>query len=80
MVLAAEHTQRIHLGTVVAIAFPRSPMMLAHISWGLAQFSGGYFILGFGTQVKGHDERYFTVPWVPPRSRLRDIVFAIQAI
>jgi alkanesulfonate monooxygenase SsuD/methylene tetrahydromethanopterin reductase-like flavin-dependent oxidoreductase (luciferase family) len=52
--LAAEHTQRILLGTAVAIAFPRSPMVLAHIGWDLAQFSGGRFILGLGTQVKGH--------------------------
>jgi alkanesulfonate monooxygenase SsuD/methylene tetrahydromethanopterin reductase-like flavin-dependent oxidoreductase (luciferase family) len=55
-------------------------MMLAHIGWGLAQFSGGRFILGLGTQVKGHNERCFSVPWVPPKSRLRDIVLAIQAI
>jgi alkanesulfonate monooxygenase SsuD/methylene tetrahydromethanopterin reductase-like flavin-dependent oxidoreductase (luciferase family) len=27
VVLAAEHTQRIRLGTAVAIAFPRSPMV-----------------------------------------------------
>jgi len=78
--LAAEHTQRIRLGTAVAIAFPRSPMVLAHIGWDLAQFSGGRFILGLGTQVKGHNERRFSVPWVPPGPRLRDMVLAIRAI
>lgn len=31
VVLAAEHTQRLRLGTAVAIAFPRSPMVLANI-------------------------------------------------
>jgi probable F420-dependent oxidoreductase len=78
--LAAEHTRRIRLGTAVAIAFPRSPMVLAHIGWDLAQFSGGRFILGLGTQVKGHNERRFSVPWVPPGPRLRDMVLAIRAI
>jgi len=55
-------------------------MMLAHIGWSLAQFSGGHFILGLGTQAKGDNERRFSVPWVPPRPRLRDIVLAIRTI
>ena len=31
-VLAAEHTERLELGTAVAIAFPRSPMATAQIA------------------------------------------------
>ena len=80
LVLAAEHTRQIRLGTAVAIAFPRSPMVLAHVGWDLAKFSGGRFILGLGTQVKGHNERRFSVPWVPPGPRLRDMILAIRAI
>jgi probable F420-dependent oxidoreductase len=80
LVLAAEHTQHLRLGTAVAIAFPRSPMVFANIGWDLAKFSGGRFILGLGTQVKGHNERRFSVPWVPPGPRLRDMVLAIRAI
>jgi probable F420-dependent oxidoreductase len=80
LVLAAEHTTRIRLGTAVAIAFPRSPMALANIGWDLAQFSKGRFILGLGTQVKGHNERRFSVPWVPPGPRLRDMILAVRAI
>jgi probable F420-dependent oxidoreductase len=80
LVLAAEHTTRIRLGTAVAIAFPRSPMVLANIGWDLAKFSEGRFILGLGTQVKGHNERRFSVPWVSPGPRLRDMVLAIRAI
>jgi probable F420-dependent oxidoreductase len=80
LVLAAEHTTRIRLGTAVAIAFPRSPMVLANIGWDLAKFSNGRVILGLGTQVKGHNERRFSVPWVSPGPRLRDMVLAIRAI
>ena len=80
LVLAAEHTTRIRMGTAVAIAFPRSPMVLANIGWDLAKFSGGRFIMGLGTQVKGHNERRFGVPWVPPGPRLRDMILAIRAI
>jgi probable F420-dependent oxidoreductase len=46
----------------------------------LAKFSGGRFILGLGTQVKGHNERRFSTPWVPPGPRLRDMILAIRAI
>jgi probable F420-dependent oxidoreductase len=80
LVLAAEHTTQLRLGTAVAIAFPRSPMVVANVGWDLAKFSSGRFILGLGTQVKGHNERRFSVPWVPPGPRLRDMVLAIRAI
>jgi probable F420-dependent oxidoreductase len=80
LILAAEHTRRIRLGTAVAIAFPRSPMVLANLGWDLAAFSHGRFILGLGTQVKGHNERRFSVPWVPPGPRLRDMILAMRAI
>lgn len=80
LALAAEHTTDIRLGTAVAIAFPRSPMVFANIGWDLAKFSGGRFILGLGTQVKGHNVRRFSTPWVAPGPRLRDMVLAIRAI
>jgi probable F420-dependent oxidoreductase len=80
LTLVAEYTSRIRFGTAVAIAFPRSPMAFANIGWDLARFSGGRFILGLGTQVKGHNERRFSVPWVPPGPRLRDMILAIRAI
>jgi probable F420-dependent oxidoreductase len=80
LVLASEHTACIRLGTAVAIAFPRSPMVLANVGWDLAKFSGGRFILGLGTQVKGHNERRFSVAWTSPGPRLRDMVLAIRAI
>lgn len=80
LMLVAEHTRQIRFGTAVAIAFPRSPLVLAHIGWDLAKYSGGRFILGLGTQVKGHNVRRFSVPWTPPGPRLRDMILAIRAI
>jgi probable F420-dependent oxidoreductase len=78
--LIAEHTQRLHFGTAVAIAFARSPATLAYTAWDLAQASGGRFILGLGTQVKAHIERRFGMPW--PESvvgKLREQITAIRA-
>lgn len=80
LVIAAEHSQRIDLGTAVAIAFPRSPMVMAQLAWDLQALSGGRFILGLGTQVKAHIERRFGVAWEAPVARLRDYIGAVRAI
>ncbi len=80
LVLAAEHTKRIKLGTSIAVAFPRSPMVLAQIGWDLQAQSGGRFILGLGTQVKGHNERRFGVKWEHPGPKLREMIQMIHAI
>ena len=80
LVLVAEHTQRMTFGTSVAIAFPRVPHVTANVAWDLAQYSGGRFLLGLGTQVKGHNERRFSVPWAPPGPRLRDYINCMRAI
>lgn len=80
LTLAAEHTRRLHLGTAVAIAFPRSPLVTAHIAWDLQKLSRGRFILGLGTQVKAHIERRFGVPWEAPVAKLREYIQALRAI
>lgn len=81
LMIAAEHTKRLILGTNVAIAFPRSPLVVAQIAWDLQRYSGGRFQLGLGTQVKGHNERRYAAPWTaPPGPRLRDYVQCLKAM
>ncbi len=78
--LIGEHTQTLHFGTAVAIAFARSPANLAYTSWDLSQASGGRFILGLGTQVKAHIERRYGQAWPEsPVKKLREQVAAIRA-
>ena len=80
LAVAAEHTERVKLRTNVAIAFPRSPHVMANICWDLQEYSKGRFILGLGPQVKGHNERRFGIPWPsPPAPRLREYVLAVKA-
>ncbi len=79
--LVAEHSHKMYFGTAVAIGFARSPATLAYTAWDLAQASNGRFILGLGTQVRGHIERRFGMPW--PDSvvgKLREQVGAIRAL
>jgi probable F420-dependent oxidoreductase len=80
LVLAAEHSKRLNLGTSIAVAFARSPVILAHVSWDLARFSRGRFILGLGTQVKGHNERRFGVRWDRPVEKMREVILAVRAV
>ena len=78
--LAADRTDEIQHGSRIALAFTRSPMVVAYMSWQLAQFSNGRFVLGLGTQVKGHNERRFSVEWGKPGPRLREVVESLRHI
>ena len=80
LTLAAVATERIGLGTNVAIAFPRSPMVAATVSWDLQALSNGRFTLGIGSQITPHNERRFSVPWSAPAPRMREYVQSIRAI
>jgi len=73
-------TSELGIGTGIAVAFPRSPMVTAQVAWELAELTGGRFTLGLGTQVKAHIERRYSAPYGPPGPRLREYVQAIQAI
>ena len=78
--IAALATERIELGTAIAVAFPRSPMIQAMTAWDLHKASKGRFILGLGAQIRKHNERRFSVPFDPPGPRLRDMLLAIRHI
>ena len=80
LALAAEHTTRIELGTAIAVAFPRSPTVIAQVAWDLAAQSKGRFILGLGTQVKAHIERRFGLTWESPALKLREMILAMRAL
>lgn len=81
LAIAAEHTERVTLGTNVAIAFPRSPLVTAQLAWDLQQLSGGRFQLGLGTQVRSHVERRYAAEWnAPAGPRMRSYVSAMQAM
>jgi len=80
LAVAATSSTRLQLNTGIAIAFARSPMTVANIGWDLQAASGGRFVLGLGSQVKGHNERRFSVPWSAPAPRMREYVQALRAI
>jgi probable F420-dependent oxidoreductase len=80
LLLAARETSRLELATAIAIAFARTPMLLANLGNDLQAFSKGRFILGLGSQIRPHIERRFSMPWSKPAARMRELVLAIRAI
>ena len=80
LVAAAQATSTIQIGTSIAVAFARSPMTVALTANDLQRLSHGRFVLGLGTQVKGHIERRFSMPWSAPAARMREYITALHAI
>jgi probable F420-dependent oxidoreductase len=80
LAFAALATERVQLATSVAIAFPRSPMIVANLAFDLHRHSKGRYVVGLGTQVKPHNERRFSTPWIAPAARMVEYVESLRAI
>lgn len=77
---ASAAAPELELGTAIAVAFPRSPTVMAMIAWDLARQSEGKFLLGLGTQVRGHIVRRFSSMWGKPGPQLREYIEAMRAV
>lgn len=80
LLVAAQSTDHLELGTGIAVAFARSPMIMANIAWDLQAYSKGRFILGLGSQIKPHITKRFSMPWSHPAPRMREFVLAMRHI
>jgi probable F420-dependent oxidoreductase len=76
---AIRATERVTVGTDVAVAFSRSPAATAQAAWDLAGYSGGRFVLGLGSQVGPTLLSRFGIEADRPAARLRDYVLAVRA-
>ncbi len=80
LAVAAEATERLELGTSIAVAFARNPMTLAVLAHDLQVLSKGRFQLGLGSQIKPHITKRYSMPWSRPAARMRELILAIRAI
>ena len=78
--MALSRTTRVTVRTSMALAFPRSPMIMAYSAWDLAKYSHGRFQLGVASQVRGNIVGRFSSPWSEPVARLRDYIGSLRAI
>lgn len=80
LAVAASVTERVELGTAIAVAFARNPMTMAALADDLQALSRGRLLLGLGTQVRAHITRRFSMPWSHPARRMREYVLALRAV
>jgi probable F420-dependent oxidoreductase len=77
---AALATQRIELGTGIAWAFGRSPLLTAVTALDLDEMSGGRFVLGLGTGTRRMRTDWLGAPAERPATRLRETIEAVRAV
>ena len=80
LAVAATRTRAIRLGTGIAVALNRSPMVTAMDAWAVQRASHGRLDLGLGPQVKAHIERRFSMPYDRPAARMKEYVAALRHI
>jgi len=74
----ASETETIGIGTAIALAFTRSPMVTALEAMDLDELSGGRFTLGLGTGVQRLNEDWHNARWGKPVGHLRETVGIIR--
>jgi probable F420-dependent oxidoreductase len=72
--VALQATTKATVGTSIALAFPRSPVITAMEARDLAELSDGRFILGLGTQVKRVNEFRYSTPFEHPAPKMREVM------
>lgn len=80
LMLAAEHSEAIRVHTGIAVAFARSPMVLANLGHDLNAYSRGRFTMGLGSQIRAHITKRFNMPWGAPAPQMRELIQAMRAI
>jgi probable F420-dependent oxidoreductase len=77
---AAIATERIELGTGIAWAFARSPLLTAVTALDLDEMSGGRFVLGLGTGTRRMRTDWLGAPAERPARRVRETIEAIKSV
>ena len=72
--VALQATTDTTIGTAIALAFPRSPVVTAMEARDLAELSDGRFVLGLGTQVKRVNEFRYATPFEHPAPKMREVI------
>ena len=76
----ASSTETVGVGSGIAWAFTRSPMILALSALDIDEASGGRFRLGLGAGVKRLNETWHDVEYGRPAPHLRETVEAVRLI
>jgi probable F420-dependent oxidoreductase len=75
----AEATKRVRIGTAIANAFTRTPLLHASAAMDLDELSAGRMILGLGSATRRMNEDWYAVPFSAPAARMRELVELLRA-
>jgi probable F420-dependent oxidoreductase len=76
----ATATERVKLGTAIAYAFMRTPMLAASAAMDIDEISGGRMILGLGSGTQRMNREWYSMPFDdPPAPRIKDAVGLVRA-
>jgi probable F420-dependent oxidoreductase len=76
----AARTRRIGLGSGIAVALARSPLVIATAALDLDELSDGRLTLGLGTSTKRMNEEWYGRPFEHPAGQLEEIVLLLKAL
>ncbi|MGH2627063.1 MAG: LLM class flavin-dependent oxidoreductase [Anaerolineales bacterium] len=72
-------TSRIAIGSGIAYAFARPPVLVAAAAADVDEVTNGRAILGLGTGTQRKNESWYGLPFEKPASRMREAVEVIRA-
>jgi probable F420-dependent oxidoreductase len=76
----ATATERVKLGTAIAYAFMRTPMLAATAAMDIDEISQGRMILGLGSGTERMNRDWYSMPFDdPPAPRIKDAIGLIRA-
>ncbi len=76
----ATATERVKLGTAIAYAFMRTPMLAASAAMDIDELSGGRMILGLGSGTERMNREWYSMPFdTPPAPRIKDAIGLVRA-
>ncbi len=75
----AQTTTRIRIGTGIANAFTRTPLLHASAAMDLDELSGGRMVLGLGSGTRRMNEDWYGVPFSAPAARMTELVRLLRA-
>jgi len=76
----AQATDRIGLGTGIANAFTRSPVVHATAALDLDELSGGRMVLGLGSGTSRMNREWYGVPFEKPAAKMTELVRVLNAL
>ena len=76
----AAATERVQVGTAIAYAFMRTPLLAASAAMDVDEISNGRVILGLGSGTRSMNVKWYSMPFDdPPAPRMREAIELIRA-